>query len=173
MLDELRHLFWSPGEIVKEKLVTDVGGEEPDFPDAGWNCRDHTMVTCFLAAMSGLESQEVIGEVFFIDPALHPAFPSKMLRVSPHVWTQVRGHGIYDLSLRLHRLPENWEPWTLWAVHGGMAYPRTSATISTLAAISDVGLAQKHASHESVRLVAYLPEKARSTTADGVRNFQQ
>ncbi len=168
ILPEIHHLLWSPPEPLVERLAPSEGLTTASvFPDGGWNCRDHTFVSIFLALMQGLEARAVHGRLWLIDPPATPAFDGKVIQVHPHSWMQVKGRGIFDLSLRLDNqvLPSSWEPWPVQAILDNDAFPPMSAQLATLEHVEAFAQAQQFAGEHYVRLLAYLPEAAQMPNA--------
>lgn len=86
-LREIHHFLWTDPSVCGEGV------------DAGWNCRDHTLVAAFLVQSLGYKPALFHGEAFFVKGQTEKS-GSVSFYQRPHSWIVVEGVGAVDLSIK-------------------------------------------------------------------------
>ena len=86
-LHEVHHLLWTPPQLIGHTM------------DAGWNCRDHALVTGILLESFGHKCMLVHGEALYVRG---PTAGSESISYTqrPHNWLLVEGVGAVDISIK-------------------------------------------------------------------------
>lgn len=140
-LREIHHFLWTDPQLIGNTL------------DAGWNCRDHALITALLCESFGFKALLVHGEALFVRGATGSS-KSVSYTQRPHQWVSVDGIGALDLSIKpefnnagdIFRVP-------VQGVFANDAYPRGRACIYFL---QNAAL--------FMRAVAELPQQRSHTT---------
>lgn len=86
-LREVHHFLWTDPSVCEEGV------------DAGWNCRDHTLVAAFLIQSLGYKPTLFHGEAFFVKGQTGKS-GSVSFYQRPHSWIVIEDVGAVDLSIK-------------------------------------------------------------------------
>lgn len=135
--------------------------------DAGWCCRDHSVVLAALLTAEGIKAQVVHGNTAFIQGSTPDGQPSMGTGLGGHTWLRVPGFGTVDISPRLGERSSNehFRHWRPLPVDGGLVGKRWDINgMESLAVFVDSAAQYEQAyavaSHANERAVAiYWPQK--------------
>jgi hypothetical protein len=135
--------------------------------DAGWSCRDHSVVLAALLTAEGVKAQVVHGNTAFVQGSTPDGEPSMGTGLGGHSWLRVPAFGTVDISPRLSERSSNehFRHWRPLPVDGGLIGEQWDISgMKSLVVLVDSAAQYEQAyavaSHASESAVAiYWPQK--------------